>query len=232
MLIGPSELELVRGHKPLIRKGNSLMSAAVAIIMRDGKQGTEFLMMQRAKHHNDPWSGQMSFPGGKIDPVDVDAQAAAIREVREEVGVSLQGPDYVGQLDDLYGLKVDGIYTVHVSCFVFKLDRVVEITPNYEVADTVWLPLSYLNEPENTHDHFHPADMSVNMAAVMIDVEKDQVLWGLSLRLLVGLYELLELPMDVLTEKDKVELKSMDKRALDRSKLNQKMLDAIERKKL
>jgi len=236
MLIGSAELELIRGHQPALRTEESLMHAAVAIILRDnimpdGTMGTEFLMMQRAKHENDPWSGQMSFPGGKIDFDDVDAHAAAVREVAEEIGVLLESQDYIGRLDDLYGLKADGVFVVHVSCFVFRLERMVEITTNHEVADTVWLPFSYLNEPDNTYNHFYPADSSTRMSAVMIDAGKDQILWGLSLRALVGLHELLGWPMKALSGEDQDQLKSMEKHSLDRRKLNKQLLDAIDRRK-
>src|SRR5687767_9515898 len=38
--------------------------AAVALILRDGKAGIELLFIRRAEHPQDPWSGQMAFPGG------------------------------------------------------------------------------------------------------------------------------------------------------------------------
>lgn len=236
MLLSASELQLISDHQPALRTDDSLMNAAVAIILRDrvlpdGQTTTEFLMMQRAFHQDDPWSGQMSFPGGKIESSDIDAKTAAVREVLEEVGIELQSQDYIGQLDDLYGLRVDEIYIVHVSCFVFKVQRPIEITTNYEVADTVWLPFSYLNEPGNLHDSFQPNGASARMPAVMIDADKDQVLWGLSLRVLVGLYELLAWSMNVLTQKEQIELRNMEKRSIKKENLNKRMQDAIDRRK-
>ena len=86
MLIGETELQQIRAYEPEFRPETSLLRAAVAIILRDNDQGTEVLLMQRAKHERDPWSGQMSFPGGKIDPEDVNSKATAVREAHEEVG--------------------------------------------------------------------------------------------------------------------------------------------------
>jgi len=123
MLIGPAEIERIRDYQAIIRPEPSIIKAAVAIILRDGEHGTELLMMQRAKHENDPWSGQMSFPGGKIEASDADSKAAAVREAFEEVGADLREKDYLGRLDDMYGLKANDVFSVHIACFVFKPER-------------------------------------------------------------------------------------------------------------
>jgi hypothetical protein len=54
------------------------------------------------------------------------------------------------------------------------------------------------------------------MPAVMIDQSKEQILWGLSLRMLANLHELLEWPMQVLTEAERGVLKDMETRKLSR----------------
>lgn len=220
MLINEQHLALIGANRPVSKRQHSLMRAAVAIILRDGEQGTEFLMMQRAFHEQDPWSGQMSFPGGKIDPGDANAKAAAIREAHEEVGVELQEADYIGQLDDLYGLKVDGIYSVHVSTFVFKPSRELELAGNEEVADLLWLPFSYLNDSDNFHDYSHPHNTQVKMPAILIDQDREQILWGLSLRMLSMLHELLDLPMAAISRQDHEQLKAIERRDISREDLD------------
>ena len=192
------------------------MRAAVAIILRDGAESTEFLMMQRAAHENDPWSGQMSFPGGKLDPTDESARHAAERETLEEVGLPLEREHYIGQLDDLYGLKVNNQYSVHVSCFVYKFDRQIELQTNHEVADTVWLPMAFLDQPENAMDYRHPHDPSLRMPAVLIDESKEQVLWGMSLRMLITLYQLLGRELRVLSAEDRRALDELERLATEK----------------
>ncbi|MFT6408835.1 MAG: 8-oxo-dGTP pyrophosphatase MutT (NUDIX family) [Arenicella sp.] len=227
MLISATDLQRIRDYQPRVRPEASIIKAAVAIILRDGEQGTELLMMQRAKHERDPWSGQMSFPGGKIDPQDVDAKAAAVREAYEEVGASLSDEDFIGQLDDLYGLKIDDVFSVHVACFVFKPNNELALVANYEVADMVWLPISSLDDRANAYDYRHPKDPALSMPAVMIDQSKEQILWGLSLRMLANLHELLDWPMAVLTETESTYLKGMETRNLSREnadRISQKIL--------
>jgi len=230
MYISNKELQLIADHQPRQRSECSLMRAAIAIILRDGAQGTEFLLMQRAQHKHDPWSGQMAFPGGKIDPQDESSKRAAIREAEEEVGIKLLEHDYIGQLDDLYGLKVDNQYSVHISCFVFKPQRELKPEGNYEVADLVWLPFCYLNDPRNACDYYHPADEKVKMPAVLINLKKEQILWGLSLRMLLTLHELLAWPMHVVSKEDNKIIKEIEDRNMDSSKLDSITAKLIERR--
>lgn len=212
MLINNDHLALIRANQPKLREQNSLMQAAVAIILRDGEHGSEFLMMQRAFHENDPWSGQMSFPGGKIEADDVDAKAAAIRETHEEVGVDLREHEFVGQLDDLYGLKVDGVYSVHVAAFVFKTQRELQLQGNHEVADMLWIPFAFLDDEINSYDYYHPLDESQRMPAILLNEGKQQVLWGLSLRMLSMLHEMLDLPMSAIEATAPSKLKEIEQR--------------------
>jgi len=220
MIINASDIQRIRDYQPRMRPEESILQAAVSIILRDGDNGTELLMMQRAKHERDPWSGQMSFPGGKIDSQDKDAKAAAIREAFEEVGAELRDEDFIGQLDDLYGLKVDDVFSVHVACFVFKPQHELKLKANYEVADMVWLPISALDDRANAFDYKHPKDPALSMPAVMIDESKDQILWGLSLRMLANLHELLNWPMQVLTEAEHTYLKGFETRNLSRENVD------------
>ena len=187
------------------------MQAAVAIILREGEQGTEFLLMQRAHHKSDPWSGQMSFPGGKLEPEDASAKAAAIREVEEEVGLVLGDEDYIGRLDDSFGVKVNRQYSVHVACFVFKPQRELFPVGNHEVADLVWLPFSYLAQADRAYDYEHPAQATLKMPAVLIDEDKQQTLWGLSLRMLSGFCNLIGRPLTVISAKEDALMQALEK---------------------
>lgn len=198
MILTKQQLQRIAQHHPIIQAENSLMAAAIAIVLREGSQGTEFLLMQRAKHKDDPWSGQMAFPGGKIESSDASNKAAAIRETAEEVSIYLTEQDCIGQLDDLYGVKENNKYNVIVSCFVFKTDRMLTPKGNYEVEDLVWLPMSYLQDSSNAHEYYHPKDQTMRMSAVMIDEKKEQILWGLSLRMLSMMYEIIDSPLHVL----------------------------------
>jgi len=136
------------------------------------------------------------------------------------VGAELRDEDFIGQLDDLYGLKVDDVFSVHVACFVFKPQHELKLKANYEVADMVWLPISALDDRANAFDYKHPKDSALSMPAVMINESKDQILWGLSLRMLANLHELLNWPMQVLTEAEHTYLKGFETRNLNRENVD------------
>jgi len=120
----------------------------------------------------------------------------------------------VGRLDDLYGLKVNDTFSVHVACFMFKPKGEITLSANYEVADMVWVPMSHLLQPENAYDYYHPHDTSIRMPAVKIDLGKDQILWGLSLRMLSTLFDLIDVPMTVFSENDHSTMRELEKRTI------------------
>jgi len=75
-----------------------LRDAAVLVPIVDRPGELTVLLTRRAKHLPDH-PGQISFPGGSIDPGDADAEAAALREAQEEVGLPPDRVSVVGRLD-------------------------------------------------------------------------------------------------------------------------------------
>ena len=211
MTLDDNDLQIIANNSPNSSSETALINAAVALIFRDTEFGTEFLLIQRSFHEKDPWSGQMSFPGGKIDPVDASAKDAAIRETKEEVNLTLEDEDYIGYLGDILGFKVDGQYKAKVSCYVFKVSKDLDLKGNNEVADIVWVPMSRLSKPQYAHVFFHPLDKAREIPAVMINSNKEQVLWGLTLRMLYRFLEKVERKMTVFNQSQLQALRDLDK---------------------
>lgn len=155
--------------------------AAVCMIIQNTAEGLALLMIKRADYDGDPWSGQMAFPGGRVELDDESPKAAALRECVEEVGVDLRAnATFVGPLSEiratLRGRKIDMI----VSPYVFFTEQTLVCTPNYEVAKTVSIPLSFLLD-EKARDSFELHYDGKDNAMPCYYYQGDKV-WGLSLR--------------------------------------------------
>ena len=65
--------------------------AAILLVLRARADGEpELLMIKRADHEGDPWSGHIACPGGRMEPSDRDLAVTAIRETREETGIDVE----------------------------------------------------------------------------------------------------------------------------------------------
>jgi 8-oxo-dGTP pyrophosphatase MutT (NUDIX family) len=169
-------------HRPRILSGRR--RAAVAVVVHQAAAGAEMLFIERARHPGDPWSGQMAFPGGRLDPGDADERAAAERETLEEVGLSLTGAELLGRLDDLHaGIRL--VAPLVLSAFVYRIDARAALTPNHEVADTLWVPTQVLLDPGR---HVGYRRGPARWPGVCVGTPDRHVVWGLTYRLLEGLF--------------------------------------------
>ena len=189
---GVSEAQLRQGLEQnpgqVIGPLSGVASAAVAAIARQSGDDTELLFIERATKASDPWSGQMAFPGGRTEPTDTDTAATAERETREEIGLDLAGADRLGRIDDLEGGRATNRRII-VSAHVYWLgDDDPTLTPNYEVADTIWVPASRLLDPHSYEDYRWPPVPDQVFPSVRVG-DGGKVIWGLTFRMLEDLFE-------------------------------------------
>ncbi len=161
--------------------------AAVATVLRDSSEGPQVLLIRRAEHPRDPWSGHMAFPGGRETDTDTNLLATAVRETREELGLDLtQAATLLGCLDMLPAVARGRRVGLSIAPFVFELTEPAALTPNYEVAEWLWTPLSplFLGVRGTTI----PYDFEgTRLALPGFDVE-GRVVWGLTYRMLEMLF--------------------------------------------
>ena len=160
-------------------------AAVSAILVGNGARSPDLLLIKRAKRDDDPWSGQMAFPGGRRDSDDLDLVDTACRETLEETGVVLRGDCVVGELDDIRPLG-PGLPRVIVRPFVFVLDSMPEVVPNIEVDLFLWVNLSDLPGLADT------STVTVNGMAISVPayIIGSHVVWGLTERILKSFIDL------------------------------------------
>src|SRR6266403_5743366 len=78
----------LRDHHPQVVDAPNARPAAVALVLLEGPQGLEILLIKRAERGDDPWSGQIALPGGRYEGGDRDPEATAVRGTGEGRGVA------------------------------------------------------------------------------------------------------------------------------------------------
>jgi 8-oxo-dGTP pyrophosphatase MutT (NUDIX family) len=130
---------LARLKTSQVTPGPDQREAAVAVVLVPAGAGSiHVLLIKRAEHPGDPWSGQIALPGGRRDPQDPDLLTTAIRETYEETGVRLSPASRVGQLDDLSPVSRH-LPQLVVRPYVFYLRTEPKVIPSDEVALHLWV---------------------------------------------------------------------------------------------
>ena len=183
--------QALAGHEPSVVSVDDGPRAAVAMLLAERPEGPEVLFIERAQHPQDPWSGHMAFPGGRVDPHDPGGRAAAERETEEEVGVSLRDAEPLGRLDDLRGNPRRHGQLV-ISAFVYRLDRPAELRINHEVNDAFWFPLSGLLDPARHVQYVTASELE--FPGILVGEPDRHVVWGLTYRFLESFFGLVGAP--------------------------------------
>lgn len=166
--------------------------AAVAAVFRQGDEGAELLFMERARHEADPWSGQISFPGGRAEPEDATLLHTAARETREELGLDLDAEHVtsLGALDELQARARRRILPLAIRPHAFVLhqqDEPFQLASD-EVADAFWVPVHHLASPAR-RTWYDSARAGVPFVFPAVELGRDVPLWGLTHRMVLEVLE-------------------------------------------
>ena len=139
---GSSDFDLNPGLQPT--SGGELRPAAVLIALWERPDSTHLLLTKRASHlQHHP--GQIAFPGGKVDPTDADAQAAALREAHEEIGLPSAQVKILGLLpthETVTGFRITPVLGHIRNDFTVSAER-------GEVDEVFSVPLAHVLNPAN-----------------------------------------------------------------------------------
>ena len=175
--IGSLKERLKPGASALGSRNEERPGAAVAIIIDPKRQGASILLIKRTERQDDPWSGQIAFPGGHKSGDDRTSLETAIREASEEVGIHLIDHDVLGVLPLVYSRT----RRVLVAPLVFELKGDVIVHLNEEVAESFWVQISELSKIKVTK-----SEVNVEEGKLTVDsyVYGERVIWGLTFRII------------------------------------------------
>jgi len=170
--------------------GGGGRASAVLVLFGESDHGPDVLLTQRASNlRSHP--GQVSFPGGALDPEDATPEAAALREAGEETGLDPSGVHVSGSLPLLY-LPVSDYVVTPVLAWWHTPTPVAPVDQD-EVATVVRVPLAELVDPANRFQVRHPSGyVGPGFSAAGLFI------WGFTAGLLSRLLELagLDRPWD------------------------------------
>ncbi|HYA70558.1 MAG TPA: CoA pyrophosphatase [Thermoplasmata archaeon] len=175
----PERLSEILARHPILAPPVSTAGAAVVIVLREGEDEVETLLIERAERPSDPASGQVAFPGGHVSDRDGSLAATALRELEEEVG--LNRADIGGELhfvDTILAIR----FGLRVGVFAARLApdaKAPTVRSEEEVAHVFWLPRSALATSRPIE-----RETMRGSTEVPATVFEGHILWGFTRRVL------------------------------------------------
>lgn len=158
--------------------------AAVLVPLVQREQGMTVLLTRRTDHLHHH-AGQISFPGGGLEPEDQDLIACALRETEEEIGLPRAQVEVLGQLDD-YLTITSFCVTPVVGLIMPPLD----LRPDsFEVAEVFEVPLDFILEP--AHHQQQERVSNGRTRRFWAIPYGDYYIWGATAAMLMNLYRVL-----------------------------------------
>jgi 8-oxo-dGTP pyrophosphatase MutT (NUDIX family) len=173
------------GH-PRVTGPRQLRDAAVLIPVVDHGPEASVILTKRAEKLTSH-SGQVAFPGGRIDPTDVSPEAAALREAKEEIGLDASHVEIIGRMPDYVsgsGYRIAPVLSIVRPGFTLSINE-------HEVDAAFEVPLRFLMDPAN---HAQNSREFNERIWVFYDMPYGgQRIWGVTAGIIRTLYERLYL---------------------------------------
>ena len=154
--------------------------SAVLVLLAPGADGPEVLLTRRSMEMSNH-RGEISFPGGRVDPGE-SPREAALREADEEVGLDVSLPQVIGELTHLNTI-VSRSYIVPI---VATVESPLELTAQTgEVDRVLWTPIAELTSP-GTYRTEHWGTPPLDRPLHFFELD-DETVWGATAHVLVEL---------------------------------------------
>jgi 8-oxo-dGTP pyrophosphatase MutT (NUDIX family) len=165
-------------------EGSDPRQSAVLMLFGEGPAGPDLLLTERA-HHMRSHPGQISFPGGALDPTDASPVAGALREAEEETGLDPSGVEVIGVLPQLWLPPSNFAVTTVIGWW--ETESPVSIVDPDEVHAVLRVPIEELLEPTHRVTTVHP--LGRLGPGFLVGEERDLLLWGFTAGVISRLFD-------------------------------------------
>jgi len=173
--------ETLAGDLGAAGAGAALTPASVLVPIVAHSESLTVLFTRRTAHLR-AHSGQVSFPGGRVEPQDAGPAETALRETQEEIGLARERIELIGMLPEYHtrtGYRITPVVGVIAPPFTLQADA-QEVDAVFEV------PLSFLLDPRNHQRHTRA--FQGRMISYFAMPYGEHYIWGATAAMLVNLY--------------------------------------------
>lgn len=160
-------------------------TAAVAVVIGLDDAGEDsVLLIRRSDRVDDPWSGHIALPGGRVQASDTSFVETATRETWEEVGIQLTAGEFLGYMAPVHARTKD----IQVVPSVFAVEGTPPVSAGPEVASSKWVSLRTVSSPQSRSVHLLTGGGREALKLPALELDGYHV-WGVTERILSALVE-------------------------------------------
>jgi 8-oxo-dGTP pyrophosphatase MutT (NUDIX family) len=160
-------------------RGRSIAAVLVALYVQDDELCTVFTR-RRDDLRRHP--GEISFPGGRVEPTDADLMSTALREAEEEIGLPRTSVELLGALQPTPTIATG--YAVYPFVGMIEAGQAWTLSPR-EVAEVIEMPL------RTVHDGYARRRLTRRGLPIRTDTYQagEHIIWGATARMLADLFD-------------------------------------------
>lgn len=154
------------------KKVQNYRKSAVMMVLFEENNRLKSLLIRRSKYFG-THSDQISFPGGKVEPFDINLEQTAIRETKEEINVDINSNDIIGELTPL-AIPISQFLVYPYICFLKNIP--VYSIDNHEVAEIIEFDIeTFIKKTVIQNLNVNINDKIMEVPAFKID---NHIVWG------------------------------------------------------
>jgi 8-oxo-dGTP pyrophosphatase MutT (NUDIX family) len=167
-------------------EGRAAASTPAAVLIPVVSHPEPTVLFTQRTTHLKSHAGQVSFPGGRVEPGDASAEFTALREAQEEIGLAPDRVEILARIPD-YRTRTG----FRVTPVIGLVAPPLELAPDPREVESVFeVPLAFLLDPGN-HQRRTREFQGMTVGFYVLE-DQDRVIWGATAGMLVNLYRMLE----------------------------------------